>query len=178
MPATSLTPKATAALLRKVLKAAFPATKFGIRTERGSMVSSVRISWTDGPTTAEVDVFAGPFEMGRFDGMTDSYDYAAKADRQLLVDGVHYESGCKYVFTERAISPELANRCIKQIAEFWGGVEVVPVAVEGWRGYKFEDGSIGQRPVRADLDSYRNDWYTSIHRAASDPTAFAREVAS
>ena len=177
MSAVSLSPKSTAALLRPVLKSAFAGTKFSITTSRGSMVSSVRVSWTDGPTVSEVEAFTGPFEMGRFDGMTDSYDYDAREDRQLLVNGVHYEAGCRYVMTNRSISAELANKCIKLIAEYWGGVEAVPVAVAGYCGYKLEPESMGRQPVRADLDWQHNDWYTSIHRAASNPTEFTHETA-
>lgn len=178
MSAVSLSPKTTAQVLRTVLKNAFPATKFSIVTNRGSMVSSVRISWTDGPTTKEVEAFSGPFEMGRFDGMTDSYDYDNKADRQLLVNGVHYEAGCKYVMTSRSISATLANQCIERIAKFWGGVDSVPVAVEGYCGYRLEPEGMGRKAVRADLDWQHDDWYTSIHRAASDPTQFTHEEVS
>ena len=173
MAAISLSPKSTAALLRKILKGAFPATKFSVVTERGSMVSSVRVTWTDGPTQTEVKKFTSAFEMGRFDGMTDSYDYDKREDRQLLVDGVHYESGCKYVFEVRHISAELANKCIKQVAEFWGGVEEpLPVAIEGYCGFTFEDPNVGRRTVRSDLDSNRHEWYSSVRRAAENAAEF------
>jgi hypothetical protein len=179
MAAVRLDPKTTAQVLRTVLKKAFPATKFSIITERGSMVSSVRVKWTDGPAVKEVDALVGPFEMGRFDGMTDSYDYDKTEDRQLLVNGTHYEAGSRYVFTVRHISPELANKCIKQVAEYWGGVEVVPVAVEGYDGFKLSDQSLSWQPVRADLggngcgDHY--SWISQIRRCAETPSEFTRE---
>jgi hypothetical protein len=105
MPAIDLNPKTTAVVLRQVLKKAFPGVKFSIVTNRGSMVSSVRVTWTDGPTRKQVDALAGPFEMGRFDGMTDSYDYDKREDRNILVNGQHYVAGCRYVTGERHISP-------------------------------------------------------------------------
>jgi hypothetical protein len=180
MAAVRLDSKSTAQVLRTVLKKAFPATKFSIVTERGSMVSSVRVKWTDGPTVREVEALCGPFEMGRFDGMTDSYDYDKTEDRQLLVNGVHYEAGCKYVFTVRHISPELANTCIKQVVEYWGGVEVVPVAVDGYDGFKLADQSLSWKPIRPDLGgngcSDHYSWIASIRRCAENPSEFTRST--
>ncbi|MGH9887100.1 MAG: LPD29 domain-containing protein, partial [bacterium] len=161
MSTPSLSPKETAVVIRRVLRTAFPATKFSVRTERGSMVSSVRVSWTDGPTVARVDAVVGCFEAGHFDGMTDSYEY--DRDRHLIVDGTHYRPGCRYVSTSRTISPALANRCIRQVAEYWRGIdEPLPVAVAsrfGGDGFEIADGR-GRNAVRADL---RDDWYTMVH---------------
>lgn len=180
MAAIQLDPKTTAQVLRTALKKAFPGTKFSITTNRGSMVSSVRIKWTDGPTEQAVKAISDAFEMGRFDGMTDSYDYAKREDRQLLVNGVHYEAGCKYVHTDRVISPELANLCIKAIAAYWGGVEVIPTAVAGWNGYTFEDTTLFHEAVRPDLGNNgcatHYSWSASIRRCAEDPSEFTRET--
>ena len=106
----SLGPKETAAILRRLLRAAFPAVKFSVVTERGSMVSSVRIAWTDGPTAKRVEEIAGRFEAGHFDGMTDSYDYAAKQDRAIEVDGTMYHASTRYVFCSRKLSDGEAGR--------------------------------------------------------------------
>lgn len=176
LKAIQLNPKDTAALIRKVLRNAFPATKFSVTTARGSMVSSVDVRWTDGPTVKLVDKFLAPFESGSFDGMTDGYDYKTGADRFIIVDGQTYETGCRYVHTSRTISPALANRCIAQVAEYWGGVEVVPVAVPAkyGNGYDLEP-AIGNSPIRADLGGWHNnDWFTMIHRAAGDRSTFTR----
>lgn len=167
----SLCPKETAVAIRGILKKAFPTCKFSVVTERGSMVSSVRVRWTDGPTVKLVEALIACFEAGSFDGMTDSYDY--DRDTFLMLDGVLQRPGCKYIFTERRVSPELANKCIAQVAAFWGGVEVVPVAVPGYFGYELQP-AIYNTPVRADLDGYHNDWRSSIHRAAENRTEFSR----
>ncbi len=174
-----LNPKTTAALLRKVLRGSFPSVLFSIVTERGSMVSSVRISWTDGPTLAQVRAFTGPFEMGDFNGMTDSYDYNSKVDRHFIVNGETYEAGCRYVFEVRQISAAVANACILQIATFWGGVENLPLAIadpHGSAGYRFTDDADYWRPVRADLDWNHHSWSESVHRCAEDPTEFTRRA--
>lgn len=175
MPATTLYPKQTAKVLRTVLAKAFPNTKFSITTGRGAGVSAVDVRWMDGPTVREVDAIVGPFEIGSFNGMTDSYEYSKREDRQLLVDGVHYEAGCRYVMTARSLSAAKANECIKQVAEFWGGVDLpLPVAIDTKYGYEIADGR-GNERVRADL-SHQDDWSSMIHRCAADPSRFTREV--
>jgi hypothetical protein len=173
-----LTPTTTAALIRKVLRGAFPACKFSVTTARGSMVSSVNVRWTDGPTVKAVDAIVGCFEDGHFDGMQDMHVYAQGADKFLVVEGTTYERGTRYVHTSRTISPSLANRCIAAIAAYWGDVEVVPVAIATRHGEGFEiaDG-LGNAAVRADLDRCRHDWYGSIYRASNDRTEFTRQVA-
>jgi len=175
MEAIALTPKSTAALIRTILRRAFPATKFSVTIGRGSGVSSVRVRWTDGPTVKSVERFVAPFECGSFDGMTDSYNYAKGADRYLIVDGQTYHTGTRYVQTSRTVSPALANRCIAAIAAYWGGVDVVPQAVPAtWGdGYRLEP-AIGRQPVRPDLGGFDHDWDTMIYRCASDRTQFTR----
>lgn len=171
-----LYPKETAVMIRKLLKGAFPACKFSVVTERGSMVSSVRVSWTDGPTVKRVESLIGCFEAGRFDGMTDSYDY--NRDHFVEIDGTHYRPCCKYVFTSRTISADLASRCIAQVAKWWGCVEVIPEAVPTkWGSFELQP-PLYSTPVRPDLDGYRHDWRSCIHRAAENREEFAREVGS
>ena len=69
----------TAKLVRSALKKAFPGVKFSVRSTSYSGGSSVRVGWTDGPQTAEVDKVAQPLAGP-------------------------YRS--RYVFTEREFSPE------------------------------------------------------------------------
>jgi hypothetical protein len=170
MSTPNLHPKQTAALIRKLLKAQFPSTKFSVVTERGSMVSSVRIAWTDGPTTRRVDALVACFEAGHFDGMTDSYEY--DSSRHLIVDGERFRPGTRYIFTSRTISATLAQRCIAQIVHYWGGIDVAPAAVEGTLGYKLEP-ELGWTNIRPDLYL---QWNTAIHRAAADRSEYRRET--
>ncbi len=113
----SLMPKETAAAIRKILRAAFPATRFSITTARGSMVSSVDIRWTDGPTTQRVDELVGGFEAGHFDGMTDSYEYDRSA--YLLIEGKAYRPGTRYVHTHRDHSPRAVARALRAVLAYW-----------------------------------------------------------
>lgn len=170
-----LYPKQTAAILRKLLRAAFPSCKFSIVTERGSMVSSIRISWIDGPSSSAVDAIAQQFKAGNFDGMTDSYDY--DRNHYVQVDGVNYRPCCQYVFTSRAISAKLAAKCVAQVAEYWGGVTELPKVIDGGHGeYRLEPQTMYYTPVRADLDGHHYSWRACIHRAAEDRTEFSRTV--
>ncbi len=107
--AIQLTPATTATLIRRVLKKAFPSTRFSVTTNRGSMVSAVSVRWVDGPVGQQVDALTRCFTAGSFDGMTDSFDYNRGGDRYLVVDGIMYERGCRYVFTSRRNSQSLVS---------------------------------------------------------------------
>lgn len=65
-----------------------------VRTERGSMVSSIRVS-VAAEDVAKANEIGKRFEYGKFDGMTDCYDY----DRyNAWCDAF---GGVRYVFVER-----------------------------------------------------------------------------
>jgi hypothetical protein len=74
----------TAKLIRATLKAKFPNTKFSVRTDKYAGGSSIRVRWTDGPTSKLVDAVIGAFAGSGFDGMTD-YKYSVGA--RLMPDG-------------------------------------------------------------------------------------------
>lgn len=69
--ARSLSTVETAKLVRKALRAEFPATKFSVRSSNYSGGSSIDIRWTDGPTSVEVDEVSSGFAGGGFDGSID-----------------------------------------------------------------------------------------------------------
>ena len=58
--------------MRKLLRAAFPGVKISVTQPRGSMVSSIDVTWTGGPERSEVAAICRRFESSYFDGMTDS----------------------------------------------------------------------------------------------------------
>lgn len=60
-----------AKLMRALLKAKFPNTKFSVRGSKYAGGSSMQVAWDDGPTQALVDNVIGGFEAGAFDGMID-----------------------------------------------------------------------------------------------------------
>ena len=73
--ARSLSTVETAKLIRKALRAEFPATKFSVRSSNYSGGSSIDVRWTDGPTSAEVDAVSAGFAGGGFDGSIDLHYY-------------------------------------------------------------------------------------------------------
>ena len=100
--------------IRKELKAAFPETKFSVKSETFSMGHAVRISWTDGPTVRQVEAVADKYEAGKFDGMDDYYTYTTTPFNELF-------GSAKYVTTSRDYSREFISRCIAKIVAKFGG---------------------------------------------------------
>lgn len=84
-----------AVLIRRDLKAAFPAVKFSVRSDHYAGGSAVRVRWTDGPTTEAVEAIVKPYEGIGFDGMTDSTRYHG-----IFVDGQPASAG-SYITTSR-----------------------------------------------------------------------------
>lgn len=85
----------TAAAIRSDLKTAFPCIKFRVTSETYTGGSSVRIQYTDGVKRERVERVVAKYEQGRFDGMTDSYEYTNSRSDVPQV---------KYIFVEREIS--------------------------------------------------------------------------
>jgi hypothetical protein len=92
--------------IRKELKASFPGIKFSVKTQRFSGGDSIDIYWTDGPTVAQVDEITAKYSGGRFDGMTDMYEYNTGEARQFTST---YGSA-KYVSTNRTLSTDFLRK--------------------------------------------------------------------
>lgn len=90
----------TAKLVRKALAEAFPGFKFSIRSKSYSMGASINVSWTDGPTGAEVEAITGAFTGATFDGMT---DYKGGKVHSFNGESVHF--GADFIFCRRDLSP-------------------------------------------------------------------------
>lgn len=73
-----------AKLVRARLKANFPGVKFSVRTSKYSMGASITASWTDGPTTKQVEASVAQYGGSGFDGSIDlKYSWSS----WLLPDG-------------------------------------------------------------------------------------------
>ena len=86
----------TAKLVRSALKQAFPGVKFSVRSTSYSGGSSVRVGWTDGPQSAEVDKVAQPCAEGYssrfvFTEREFSDEYRAGLERAVVL--LSWESG-------------------------------------------------------------------------------------
>lgn len=72
----TLSPAALAAKeLRSRLKAAFPGTKFSLKSHYFAGGSAISISWVLGPALHTIEEMAAPFLSGRYDPSTDTYIY-------------------------------------------------------------------------------------------------------
>lgn len=96
--AKRLPPAQSSRLLKKALRAAFPATKFQVRLSSGTAYGNVHVSWTDGPTGDEVRTVSEVFRSEGFDGMTDS---ATHRHTSIELDGETYQSGLGLVLLHR-----------------------------------------------------------------------------
>lgn len=87
----------TAKKVRVELKKAFPGVKFSVKSSSYAGGSSIRVSWTDGPTRERVKAITSRFESASFDGMNDMKSY-----KNYEYEGQLY-SGADYIF----VSPRL-----------------------------------------------------------------------
>lgn len=62
--------------IRSELKKAFPEIKFRIRSSNYAGGDSVRIVWSNGPTSDSVEEITAKYQYGHFDGMVDMYEYS------------------------------------------------------------------------------------------------------
>ena len=105
----------TAKLIRKSLRAAYPEHKFSVRSDSYANGSSIRVSWTDGPTEKEVDALVGEYAGASFDGMTDSKSYRTTTIEVEDGTRVKVQYGADFVFTSRTFSPEFLSHLTERI---------------------------------------------------------------
>lgn len=113
--------------IRVELKKAFPKVKFSVKSESFSGGNAIRVSWTDGPTSAQVEEVADKYRAGRFDGMTDCYDYEFSFWCEAFGDA-------KYISTRREVTNQLVERVLAALAEKYGAIDDEPCpTVEAYR---------------------------------------------
>jgi hypothetical protein len=100
-----------AAAIREELKEVFPGVKFSVKSDNFSMGNSVRISYTDGPTTDQVEEITKKYQYGHFNGMEDIYEYSNS--REDIPQA-------KYVSAHRTISDEVNTLLLPQLIELMG----------------------------------------------------------
>lgn len=97
--------------IREELKANFEGVKFSVKSETYSGGDSVRIEWTDGPTTAEVTKFTAKYQYGSFNGMEDIYEHTNS--REDIPQA-------KYIFETRTKSEELHMAILNELKAEYG----------------------------------------------------------
>jgi len=89
-----------ATAIREELKKEFAGVKFSVKSSNFSGGDSVDITWENGPIVQDVESITRKYQYGRFDGMTDMYEYSNT--REDLPQS-------KYIQTRREISEEVNN---------------------------------------------------------------------
>lgn len=102
--------------IREILKKEFPGIKFRVRSDNFSMGDSVDVKWDNGPTYDQVEKFIIHYEYGRFDGMTDCYEYTnCREDIPQT----------KYLHCSRDVSQEIYDQAFEYFREtFQGGKDI------------------------------------------------------
>lgn len=173
----------TAKLVRKALAAEFPGQKFSVRSHTYAGGASIDVSWTDGPTAAQVDRILNKFESARFDGSIDmqvsvshwlcpehgvevastpgtegSKDVIPAVESVvgpcLEAELVHF--GSHYVMGQRTLSPEFRQLLIDDLEAALG----VPYTDQLMAGWVTREGDI----LRG--DSPREYGSTLVHQLA------------
>jgi hypothetical protein len=91
--------------VKRILKRAYPTTKFSVRTDRYAGGSSVDVYWTDGPRQEAVEKLIGHYHGSTFDALTDStrrHDTVIETAQGPRT--IH--CGNDHIFTHRKVSRE------------------------------------------------------------------------
>ena len=171
----SISTPETAKLIRKALRESFHGVKTSVRSSSYAGGSSVRVSWTDGPTTAQVEAVAGAFCGGYFDGMI---DYKGSLYHRL--DGEPVHMGPDFVFCDRDHSIAAITRAIiRAVMQF--GPYNVPTVSQFKNGDTFFTSPIGgwgqgdthgswQNIIRRTLEE-REEWAEGLSGVEPGPSA-------
>lgn len=113
----------TAKMIKARLQHVFPGVAFSVKSDIFSGGDSVDVSWTDGPTTRQVEECISRHEYGHFDGMTDMYEYSNPRDDIPQV---------KYVQTQRSQSRDTRRAIIDHLNNHYHGFALVYDEATGW----------------------------------------------
>lgn len=121
-----------AKLIKAELKAAFPGTKFSVKSDSYSGGDSVRIDYEDGPLYKDVMDRVRKYQYGSFNSMEDIYE---------MTNGRTDIPQTKYVLVQRSKSDAVTEVLVKEIAATYAGCEELTkdnywnVLVPGWEQY-------------------------------------------
>ena len=108
-----------ARLAKSTLKKHWPGIAFSVTSESHSGGSSVRVSWTDGPTEARVTQIIGYMEGANFDAMQDLKTYRGN------------EYGNDYIFTSRRLSTSIYRAAAQYAADHLADFPLLAVNDKG-----------------------------------------------
>jgi hypothetical protein len=117
-----------AKIIRGELKTNFPGIKFSVNSDRYAGGSSITVSWTDGPTTKEVDNIVGHYHGASFDGMQDLKEY-----HESEYNGEVVRFGNDYISCNRSYSKAALEEVAQYLYTKYGwNVEIVVTKYEAY----------------------------------------------
>jgi len=139
---------------------AFPGIKFSVRFRH---YDSVTISWTDGPTSKQVEEISDKYVSKGFDSSTDcsTYDHSAYGEAIGVVLG---RAG--YISTSRSLSTRFLKDIVLDVC-FKYHHDTLPIVKESSSGHAWVEGG-GSVPYCPNATYSLQDW---IHRTAHETSA-------
>jgi len=108
------------------LQRTWPGVKFSVRADHNSM----NISWTDGPSTKQVEAVTNKYQDGNFNGMEDIHEY----DNSARGEAVDVVLGRKtYVMPSRHYSDALIQKAIDRVMAQYCREGNALVSVDGFK---------------------------------------------
>lgn len=108
--------KTQSALCAKAIKAElikiYPSIKFEVRSENFSMGDAVRINYTDGPTTDEIEKITDKYQYGHFNSNEDIYENSNRRDDLPQA---------KYISVSRSMSETTKQTLCEKLSKIWPG---------------------------------------------------------
>ena len=150
---------AAAKNIRIELAEAFRGVKFSVRSSRFSGGDAIDISWTDGPTSKQVEAITSKYAAGGFDGMTDCYEYSQSAWTDAFGDA-------KYVHTSRKFSDRWIMAIMYRVGKRLGGLDRIPTLED------YKQGRLWQVKQSGGCDYARE-----VNIALSETTGFPTHIA-
>lgn len=150
----------SAAWLKQELKRRFPATKFGVRGDRGTAAGWYTVSWTDGPTAFAVAMITSEVVGTSFDAQTDSTTYYVTRAQWCPKRGQWVRPRVRSIDTRRALSDGFRDRVAQAISARYG----TPVPPrDQWHRAQVCNGSWSEYWT----------WNAVVYRAAEDRSILA-----
>jgi hypothetical protein len=138
----------TAKLIRPELKKNFPSIKFSVKSSSYAGGASIRIGWTDGPTSKAVEKVVKVFQGSTFDGMTDSKTYHSST-----LDGEEVMYGADSIHCSRTTTRTFLEAIIEQYCKRWG-YPIATILVSGTEQVAYIDAFV--------LDHSNRHWFNEL----------------
>ena len=147
--------------IRIELARAFPGVKFSVKSTSFSGGSDINVSWTDGPTTKQIDGIIQKYQAGSFDGSVDLYTYEHSA-------WTEYFGTAKYIFANRHYSDAMTKKVIDALKLEYGTFDA-PSVEDYKQGKAWSTTPMSKAHGNVDQDW---SWQSIISRTLSDHTAW------